>query len=68
MECDVLEKRLVKEEWKHHGSTSEALPNEGIICKVSGREMTGDTVKAVRGERSKRTMIEFLDQKGNMKY
>ena len=53
---NVLEKLLVKEEWKHNGSTKEALPHEGIICKVSERKITGDIGKAVRDNRSRRTM------------
>ena len=64
---NVLEKLLVKEEWKHNVSTKEALPHEVMICKASGRKMTGGIGKEVRDERIRRNMREFLAKKGSMK-
>ena len=60
IKCNVLETMLVREEWKHNGSTREALPHEGIICKVAGSKATGDTGKEYLEKRSKRKMNEFL--------
>ena len=65
-ECNVLGNLLVRDEWKYNGSTREAPAHEGIICKVSGRKMTGDTGKAVHDKRSRITTREFLAQKGTM--
>ena len=58
---------LVREEWKHNGSTREALPHEGIICKLSGRKITGDIGKEVHDKIISITMRELLAQKGRMK-
>ena len=66
-DCDVLEKWLVREEWKYNGSTREELQHEGMICKLSGRKITGDIGKAVCYNRSSKTMEESLAQKGRMK-
>ena len=60
-------KLLVREEWKHIGSTREAFPNEGIICKVEGRKMTGGIVKEFCNYSSRRNMGEFVAQKGRTK-
>ena len=65
--CNVLEKMLVREEWKQNFSTRGALPHELIICKVAGRKITGDIGKAVRDDSIRKTIREFLDQKGRMK-
>ena len=34
IEYNVLGKLLVREEWKQNGPIREALPHDGIICKV----------------------------------
>ena len=47
IECDVMEELFVREEWKNNGSTREALSHEGMICKVSGRKLTGNIGKSV---------------------
>ena len=67
IECDALGKLLVREDWKNNGSTREAHLHEIVICMVGGRNMTGDICMAVCDKRSRRTMREFLDQKGRMK-
>ena len=67
IECNVLGKILVREEWKQNGSTREALPHDGIIFKVAGRKITGDIGKSVCDDRIKITIIEFLAHKGRMK-
>ena len=58
---------LVREEWKQIGSTRESLPHEVMIYKVVVSKMIGDISKAVRDERNRRTMREFLYQKVRMK-
>ena len=67
IECDVLGKRLVREQQKQNVSTREALPHEGMICEVTGRKVTGNIVKSVCDKRSRITMGGFLPQKGRMK-
>ena len=58
---------MVREEWENNSPIREALPHEIIFCKVSGRKITSGIGKAICDKRSKRTMREFLAQKGRMK-
>ena len=67
IECNVLAKLLVREDWNHNVSTREEIPNEGMICKVAGMKMTGDLEKAVCDKRIRRNMREFISQKGRIK-
>ena len=67
IECYVLSKLLVREEWKNNVPIREALTHEIMICKVAGRKMKGDIGKAVCDKRSRRTMRYLLSQKSRMK-
>ena len=64
---NVLSTLLVREKWKHNESTRDAISHEGMICKVTGGNITCNIGKALRDERSIRTMRDLISQKGRMR-
>ena len=64
---NVLGKLLVRWEWKKNVSIRVARPHKVIIYKVSGSKMKGYIGKTFHDKRSRRTMREFLAQKGRIK-